>query len=554
MKKNNIITLVLFLGVFSCGPNFDNDTIAFIGNKKISKTSFHKYFPEVRYNALSDSLKVEKIKEFLAGILKKRDKEKLQIKNNPEIITEMSLWSKRTLGGLLFDRKILSKVFPQDSLKKIYNNVKIHKNISVIVIPYKKIGDVKTPNRKKARIIAEDIYNRSKIEEFADLQNIYSRVATGPNDKKSHWTRLFSGVKAVDRELWKYKVGDVINPIDDGQSFRIIKINAEKEDTKLPDYDNYKDILVKQVVELWGKSLQNYFIVFTDSLLKDASFFVDNKLLNVFSNELKNKIIGKNIINALENIDFERAIGKYNDIDLNRKWFLRELKKEENLFAYQLADPDMAYAFVKGLVISKVNYNTAKSMGLHNSPNFLEKYEEELNTRTNNFYDLNVYKKGLEITDSKMQKYYNDNKKDFDVPPKILAKSLWFNKADIAKSYYKKILSKENSFDKVFDYFRKNKNSLYGAERKYLRPTSSNDPYKLLFDLENGEISQPFKRGNKSYIIKIIEKVNAQERSFNEVKAQILMRLSKLNEKSNNEIARERLLRKYKVSINDSLI
>ena len=46
--------------------------------------------------------------------------------------------------------------------------------------------------KEKARIIADDIYNRSKIEEFADLQNIYSRVATGPNDKKSHWTRLFS--------------------------------------------------------------------------------------------------------------------------------------------------------------------------------------------------------------------------------------------------------------------------------------------------------------------------------------------------------------------------
>ena len=214
----------------------------------------------------------------------------------------------------------------------------------------------------------------------------------------------------------------------------------------------------------------------------------------------------------------------------------------------------MAYAFVKGLVISKVNYNNAKSMGLHNSPNFLEKYEEELNTRTNNFYELNVYKKGLEITDTKMQKYYNDNKKDFDVPPKILAKSLWFNEPDMAENFYKKMLSEENSFDKTFDFFRKNKNLLYGAEQKYVRPTSSGDPYKLLFDLENGEISQPFNRGNKSYIIKIIEKVNAQERSFNEVKAQILMRLSKLNEKQNNEIARERLLKKYKVLINENLI
>ena len=36
-----------------------------------------------------------------------------------------------------------------------------------------------------------------------------------------------------------------------------------------------------------------------------------------------------------------------------------------------------------------------------------------------------------------MQKYYND-KKDFDVPPKILAKSLWFNEPDMAENFYTK--------------------------------------------------------------------------------------------------------------------
>ena len=58
----------------------------------------------------------------------------MRIQNNHEIKKEMKLWSKRTLAGLLFDKKILNKVFPEDSLKKIYQHYKMERNISVIVI------------------------------------------------------------------------------------------------------------------------------------------------------------------------------------------------------------------------------------------------------------------------------------------------------------------------------------------------------------------------------------------------------------------------------------
>ena len=98
------------------------------------------------------------------------------------------------------------------------------------------------------------------------------------------------------------------------------------------------------------------------------------------------------------------------------------------------------------------------------------------------------------------------------------------------------------------------KSPKYGAEQKFIIPTSESDPYSSLFSLENGSISKPFKRGNKFYIIKIIEKIEPQIRSFNEVKAQIFMRLSKMNKKRNDKVARDRLLKKFKVSINEDLI
>ena len=193
-------------------------------------------------------------------------------------------------------------------------------------------------------------------------------------------------------------------------------------------------------------------------------------------------------------------------------------------------------------------------MGIQNSPLYLEKYEDELKTRIRNFYDFNIFKKGLEVKEEEMLAYYNQNKTDFSVSPKILTQLLWFNEFDPNTNHYKKIINDKDYFSDIHKYFKLEKSSSYGAEQKFIIPTSESDPYNSLFSLENGSISKPLKRGNKFYIIKIIEKIESQIRSLNEVKPQILMRLSKINEKRNYKVARERLFKKFKVSINEDLI
>ena len=72
--------------------------------------------------------------------------------------------------------------------------------------------------------------------------------------------------------------------------------------------------------------------------------------------------------------------------------------------------------------------------------------------------------------------------------------------------------------------------------------------------MDNGSVSKPFLRGNKFYIIKVIEKIEAQIRPYEEVKSQIFMRLTKKLKKKNEIIARKRLLRKYNASVNEDLI
>ena len=541
-------------GSFSCTASFDNETIAVIGRQKVSKVLFHKQIPEVRFNALSDSLKVEKVEEFLKDLLIERDIQKLELENNSEIVKEMNLWSKRTLSGLMFDKKILNKLFPGDSLKNIYNNFKKLRNVSVIVIPYIKTRTDKIPDKNMASKIADDIYNRSKIENFEDLQLLFSKVGGFRDESKSYWAQLFAGIQSVDRELWKYQVGQITKPIDDGQAFRIIKINSEKENKEVPEYEFYKDELIKQVVTLWKKPLQEYFLFHTDSLLKDAQYFIDPNKVNIFSRKLNTIIKGNNILDALKELEYDEKIGRYRDSFIDKEWFLKELKKQENIFAHQLADIDKANGFIKGFISSKVNYDTAIKMGLQNSPLYIDKYKNELNIRLKNFYDLNIFLKGLKLSEAEMVEYYDKNRKDFSVPPKIYAKSIWFNNYDIAMNQFKKIKKFSYSFDELFSSMDSKRNKNRGTMKNFISPTSKNDPYNVLFELENGSISDLMSRGNKYYIIKVIEKIGPQLRSFEEVKSQIYMRLTKKNKIKNYKIATDRLLKKFNVRINENLI
>lgn len=541
-------------GSFSCTVSYDDETIAMIGRQKISKVLFHKQIPEVGFNLLSDSLKVEKVEEFLKALLIERDIQKLELKNNPEIVKEMNLWSKRALSGILFDKKILNKLFPDDSLKKIYNHFKKERNISVIVIPYIKEKTEKIPDIDGARIIAEDIYNRSKIEKFEYLQSIYSKVKGNQNEIKSHWTQLFSGIKSVDRVLWKYKVGQITKPIDDGQSFRVIKINAERENAKIPNYEYQKDILIKEVVNLWKKPLQEYFIFYTDSLLNDAQFYIDQNKVKELAKSLQLIIQNNNVIEALKKSNYDEKIGRYKETLLDRKWFLQKLQEEDNLFGYQLADVRMAHGFIRGFITSKVNHDTAIKMNIHNSPSYKDKYKKELSIRTNNFYELNVYMKGLDLTENEMIDFYSKNKKDFSVPPKIFVQMIYFDNEEDAWSEYKKIGKNNFTFDDLYLIVDKRNNRKSGAKKTFISSTSFSDPYKKLFDLDNGLVSKPFLRGNKFYIIKVIEKIEPQVRPYEEVKSQIFMRLTKKLKKKNEILARKRLLRKYNASVNGDLI
>ena len=131
---------------------------------------------------------------------------------------------------------------------------------------------------------------------------------------------------------------------------------------------------------------------------------------------------------------------------------------------------------------------------------------------------------------------------------------IYFDKKKDALSEYKKIGKNNFAFNDLYLSVKKRNNRKSGSKKTFISSTSFSDPYKKLFDLDNGSVSEPFLRGNKFYIIKVIEKIEAQIRPYEEVKSQIFMRLTKKLKRKNEVIARKRLLRKYNASVNEDLL
>jgi len=546
--------LLLISILICCTPSIDDNTIAIIGRQKLPASTFHKQVPKNRFYSFDDSTRILKVENFLKEILIKKEIEKLQISKTPEIKDEMNLWSKKLVVGMLFNKMVVDKLFPENRLRKIYDNYIHERNISVILIPYTNNDNDNIPSRDQVSILAEKIYELSDTVDFNTLQKKYTKTPFRKGQKLGYWTQLFRGIKAVDRELWEYEVGDVCKPIDDGQSIRIIKVNDERIIDRMPPYKYYKDQLIRQVTELWKKPLLVEFGRYTQSLLDSAEFYIDDSRVVKFSEKLMLKTKNKDIIAGLKAMKYDVPIGKFGNIYIDRKWFINIFQEEPNVLAYQLLDRNLAGTFIKGLINTKVNYNAAIKMGIDKSPYYLEQYEDELEIRVRNYYNEIYYFAGLKITEEQLIDFYNKNKDDYIIPAKVLTKLIWFNSDKEAQKHYQQIIDKKLSFEELYEKLKFSQDRSIGAKKEFIDMGSLSDPFRGLFTLKNNEISIPFNRGKKYYIAQVLEQIPPQERSFNEVRLKIQMKLTTEMKEENEIKARKSLINRFNVILNQDLI
>ena len=131
------------------------------------------------------------------------------------------------------------------------------------------------------------------------------------------------------------------------------------------------------------------------------------------------------------------------------------------------------------------------------------------------------------VTEEEAEAYYNDNKSEFQEPERVSAKHILMESEEEIKEVRAKIEAGEMTFEEA-------------AREKSTCPSSAQDGNlgefsrgmmvpefeQAAFELEVGEVSQPVKTQFGFHLIKVEKKIEASIKSFEEVKDQVIQKLT----------------------------
>jgi len=245
----------------------------------------------------------------------------------------------------------------------------------------------------------------------------------------------------------------------------------------------------------------------------------------------------------------------------------------------------------KSIVENLVNRELLMKASLENKPEDLEKkVEEEYNRVKSRFKNdkdfenalkknqmdpaqlkeqlrknvlLDAYVKniesGVKVSDKEAKKYYENNKDKFKQPEKAKVSHIILRTGDKAKydNPEKKInevyeeIKNGKSFEEMAKRYSEDGSAQKGGSLGYIQKGKTVPAFeKVAFDTKVGEISEPFKTKFGYHILKVTDKQEARQKTFNEVKSSIkeVLKNQKTKEKLNAKL--EELRSKYDVKIN----
>ena len=157
---------------------------------------------------------------------------------------------------------------------------------------------------------------------------------------------------------------------------------------------------------------------------------------------------------------------------------------------------------------------------------FLEMYGYSLDDIKNNIeMNLNIKKllePDIKIEEDEMKAYFETNKEKFDVKEQVKASHILVDSEDKAKEVKEKLLAGEDFAELAKDYSIDTGNNQQGGELGFFARGEMVQEFEdAAFSLEIGKISNPIKTKHGYHIIKVEDKKQAKEATYEESKTEI---------------------------------
>jgi parvulin-like peptidyl-prolyl isomerase len=546
MKLKYYFIVILFFSpilVFSRSSPENSKVLAVVGSHKITLNEFtDRYEDYLVYSGVEDNmqLRFSILNNMINEILLHNYDNNAKVFNNPEYKKEIRWAKDEALLAFFKDREIYSKITVTESeMREAFKrlNTKL------------KVRHLYAHTEKEA----DNLY--SLLKSGADFKKLAKQVFTDSilQNNGGNLGYITYGQTDPDFEnaAFSLKVGEISKPVKTAQGYSIIKLENKIENPMMTE-NEYVNMRHKLERGLKISKKEPYEKAYLNKIFgKNKIKFIDKSIENIFY-DLKNS--------AVQNAGMkESAHTEKNDcvVYLGRTYSQAEIENMLNespkYNLEKLTSVKKVEDAVLGLLMKKKLLKMAEEKEYDTTSYVTSTYNKLANDIYLNYKRSEILSR-VNIPDSELYKYYNDNISYYSSERQMDVQEIIFTDADLDIILEKKLNSGED-FGALAERYSIRQWSAKNKGEMGLSPVSNFGEFKdTLWNTTIGKIIGPLKFDKYYGFFKVLKKQDGKPIDFNLIKSQVLNNVR--NEKGFPYMKKhiDALSKKVDIKVNDDIL
>lgn len=371
-----------------------------------------------------------------------------------------------------------------------------------------------------ARFLIDSL--KKDITSFDTLAKQYS---TAPNARNGgNLGVLYRGRKPanVDSVIFSMEVNTLSEVVPHDDKYGIYYITTHKPE----QYRDYEEVVNQIESMVMAENIAREEQIFAESLKKKA----------------KTKVFEDSIIAVLKDTTDKSADVAVAQVN-GRQITWGDVVQRNEMLGPRFAKMDLSTVEkVKEMLSTIFDEEQRLELGWRKKYFLNDGYFTRFKDAVKSLMDQGLYQKivldAIVIDSAEVEKYYTEHIEEFKMPESALVHEISLDSKQMADKVHEEAMARPESFDSLAAVYSTTLGSGRGGEAGMVRRGTRGEEYdKVLFDLENGEISNVFSlRENNWTIIKMVEHYPEHYRSLDEARNVIESRMRRQRQ---TEIATE---------------
>ncbi|MBN2011067.1 peptidylprolyl isomerase [candidate division KSB1 bacterium] len=515
---------VLFLS--SCGKE-GNKPVARVGGRTITVDEFKNAFSRGKSDEVLEKSTLQEKLDFLDNMIQKEleivSAYQKGMQNDADVVDKVKIHEEKLIVQQLIEHEIIDKNISESELRNDYKNMGRHLQVMEIILEY-------PPNPKerensiipqKLKLLEQEIQKGVPFNKLAEKYSMETRADLKGVAKTYKWS-VFNSQDSVYITAFSMKKGEISRPIKTAKGIKVIQLVDDK-DVSQPAYEDEKDKIKRDIVQLRGRELEQKYYEWLDGLQKKYGTTEVEENIKTFINVVSDSSdVTKNAKEArdLENLFTKEQIGleliRFNDGgSITVKQLFEEISRYPSRRRPLLGSEKELKNFLTTQIRKYVLIAEAKAQ--HMEKNKIVK--EQLKTYTESVMQSKIVKMEvddkIEVNEEKKKEYFEQHRDEFMLPEKREVQEILISDEKVAQDVVRRAKAGEN-FDKLAEkYNERNYTKKKMGNRGYIQRSMPNigDP---AFELKAKQVAGPIKNGKKWSVIKVLDIRPAVPRSYEE--------------------------------------